>query len=184
MLAPINKLDRRDDNYDVGSNSEAPGSDSMENTKPPEIDFKSDSTSVCVPCGILSRDESFLEVSTPIVDLPISRAGISASDITVPTSKRFAQAQETDTRLELLRQWYIAKPRPSTNPSSTAEFAAVHLEEEKEKASSPEIQMKDPIAKSGNRPDFSKNNVPRAVDLGSLSAHTRRVWRPSRHRAS
>ena len=184
VLAPTNKLDRSDNNYDVGSNSKAPGSDLIDNSRPPDIDFKSDSTGVCVPCGILSRDESSLEDFTPILDLPISKAYILASDITVPTSERFAQAQNTDTRLELLREWYIAKPCPSTNPYSTAEFGAVHLEEEKAKGSSPEIQMTNPIAKSGNRPESSRNNVPRPVDLGSPSAHSRRVWRPLSHRAS
>ena len=70
---------------------------------------------VCVHRDSLTRDETLFEVSSPIVDLPISRSGISADDFTIIMSKEYAQAQESDTELQLLRDWITAKQCPSAN---------------------------------------------------------------------
>ena len=58
---------------------------------------------------------NLLLYSISIVDLLISRAGISADDFTVFTSIEFAQTNETDTELKLLCELYNAKHCPSAN---------------------------------------------------------------------
>ena len=73
-------------------------------------DGESDSNeSVCVPCGTPPRDKTSFDVSLPIVDLPILRAGISANDFTILTTEEFAQAQQSDTELQLFCEWINAK---------------------------------------------------------------------------
>ena len=46
------------------------------------------------------QSNSSLEISVPIVDLPISRDGITAQDFKVLTSEEIEKAQREDTELE------------------------------------------------------------------------------------
>ena len=57
----------------------------------------------------LPQSNSSLEITIPIVDLPISRDGITAQDVIVPTSEEFEKAQKEDTELNILRIWIEEK---------------------------------------------------------------------------
>ena len=61
----------------------------------------------------LPQSNSSLEITIPIVDLPISRDRITAQDFIVPTSEKFEKAQKEDTELKILRTW-IEKKRASS----------------------------------------------------------------------
>ena len=47
----------------------------------------------------LPQSNSSLEITIPIVDLPISRDGMTAQDFIVPSSEEFEKAQKEDTEL-------------------------------------------------------------------------------------
>ena len=71
--------------------------------------------------GPLPRSFNHLDVAAPIIDLPISRAGIQVIDFQIPTSQEFATAQSADPELKQLRQWIDEQRTPSADelaPSS------------------------------------------------------------------
>ena len=49
----------------------------------------------------LPQSNSSLEITIPIVDLPISRDGMTAQDFIVPSSEEFEKAQKEDTELKI-----------------------------------------------------------------------------------
>ena len=50
-----------------------------------------------------------INTTAPLIDLSISRDGLTADDFATPTRKEFEQEQTTDTELRLLREWIEQK---------------------------------------------------------------------------
>ena len=57
----------------------------------------------------------FTSTSAPIVDLPISREGLTSEDFTIPTREEFATEQKADIELKQLREWINNKQCPSAD---------------------------------------------------------------------
>ena len=105
MIAPLHELDQQDAFYCANYYSNATDADPESDLESLDSDGDSDhAESVCVPCGTPARNETSFDFSSPIVNLPISRPGISADDFTLPTSEEFVQAQQSDNELQLLRE--------------------------------------------------------------------------------
>ena len=74
-----------------------------------------------LPEGFLPRSFNHLDVAAPIIDLPISGAGIQVNEFQIPTSEEFATAQSADPELKQLRKWINERRTPSADevaPSS------------------------------------------------------------------
>lgn len=97
MIAPLNELELPDALSGADCYSDVTDADSESGSESPDSDGESDYPErVCVPRGTLPRDETSFEVSLPIVDLPILIAVLSADNFTIPKSKEFAHAQDSD----------------------------------------------------------------------------------------
>ena len=58
---------------------------------------------------------NFHSTSAPIVDLPISREGLTSEDFTIPTREEFSTEQKSDIELNQLREWIEKKQCPSAD---------------------------------------------------------------------
>jgi transposase InsO family protein len=58
---------------------------------------------------------NYFSTSAPLVDLPISREGLTADDFTIPTREQFATEQKGDIELKQLREWIEIKQCPSAD---------------------------------------------------------------------
>ena len=56
-----------------------------------------------------------LDVTAPLIALPISREGIQVLDFHIPSSEEIAAAQSADAELKQLRKWTDEKQAPSTD---------------------------------------------------------------------
>ena len=104
MIACFDALYQQNAIYGADYYSDATLRSLRKRLRMPNSDGESNSAEcVCYPPGTLPLDETSFVVSSFIVDLPISRSGISADAFTIPTSEEFKQAQESDTKLQLFR---------------------------------------------------------------------------------
>ena len=55
------------------------------------------------------------ETANPLIDLPISRDGLTAVDFIIPTREEFAAAQSQDPDLQLLRTWLEEQRTPTAD---------------------------------------------------------------------
>ena len=54
-------------------------------------------------------------ISLPLVDLLISREGLTADDFILPTREQFVEDQDNDGELKQIRKWVDTKMRPSAD---------------------------------------------------------------------
>ena len=64
-----------------------------------------------------SVSNAYLSTSTSLslVDLPISREGLTADDFILPTREQLIEDQDNDGELKQIRKWVDAKSRPSAD---------------------------------------------------------------------
>ena len=109
MIAPLDKLNQQDALYSADYYSNANDADSKRDLKSLDSDGELYfASNVSIPLGTSPRDKIFFDVSLPIVNLPISNAGISADDFTIPKSEKLEQTQNYNTELQLFCEWINA----------------------------------------------------------------------------
>ena len=114
MIASLDELEQQNAIYSADYYSDATDADSESDWESFDSDCKSDSDeNICVPRGTPTREEIPLTFPHPSSTCRSQeRASISAEDLTIPTSEEFVQAQQSDTELQLLREWINARSVP------------------------------------------------------------------------